>query len=109
MNDARKAAEQRVKRLRAFYAHLAIYIVINLFLLIVNLLATPDYLWFYWLSLAWGLGLIFDAYDTFFRQRFFGRDWEEKKIARYMKEHPDAKPEIEDTQDKKPGSDDGPA
>ena len=96
MDEARKAAEQRVRKLRGFYSHLATYIVINGFLLLVNLLTTPGTLWFYWVSLAWGLGLVFDAYETFFRRRFFGREWEERKVQEYMRKHPEDRPDLEE-------------
>lgn len=84
----RKAAAERVRRLRAFYTHLFTYLVINGFLVAVNLLASPGTLWFYWVSLAWGIGLLFDAFETFLRPRFWGREWEERKIEEYMRKHP---------------------
>ncbi len=101
IEDIRKAAKQRVTRLRAYYAHVFAYLVINVFLLVVNLLTTPDTLWFYWVSIAWGLGLAFDTYDAFWKNRFFGAEWEEKKIQQYMREHPDAKPDEDEAEARK--------
>lgn len=88
MEQNRRAAKEHVRQLREFYSHVVAYIIINAFLIAINLLTTPDTLWFYWVSLAWGLGLAFHAYDTFFKERVFGSAWEERKIQKYMREHP---------------------
>jgi hypothetical protein len=42
---------------RNFTIHAAIYVVINTFLIIFNLLVVPDYIWFYFPLLFWGFGL----------------------------------------------------
>ena len=102
MPDPRKAAKERVERLRSFYADLFSYIVINAFLIVVNLLTSPGTLWFYWVSIGWGIGLVFHAYSTFGRDRVLGREWEERKIKEYMKEHPE---EGEQQQGKHKGED----
>lgn len=82
--EDRKQAVRQVKKVRKFYEHLFTYIVINLFLLILNLLTSPDRLWFYWVTLGWGIGLIFHGFSTFFRGNVLGKEWEEKKIRKYM-------------------------
>lgn len=105
MDDARTAARQHVKRLKAFYSHVFAYVVINGFLVAVNLLTTPETLWFYWVTLAWGLGLAFDAYDTFLKHRLFGHEWEERKIQNFMEKNPDARPEDEVTEESETGKD----
>ena len=60
MNDERA---QRRARLRAgaklgFYIHLAVYVLVNLLLLAINLQATPERLWFLWPLCGWGVGII---------------------------------------------------
>src|SRR5262245_55870092 len=53
--DARYAQEmKRVKELKRFYGHCAVYVIVNAFLLIINLLTSPHTLWFYWPLLGWG-------------------------------------------------------
>ncbi|MEM2799420.1 MAG: 2TM domain-containing protein, partial [Candidatus Bathyarchaeia archaeon] len=37
---------------RGFIAHLAAYIIMNIFLIFINLLTSPHRLWFYWVLLA---------------------------------------------------------
>jgi hypothetical protein len=86
MDDKRyQAARKYVRKLREFYTHVAVYVVVNVFLFIVNVITGPDW-WFYWVSLAWGIGLAIHAYEVFFQDRLFGPDWEERKIRELMGE-----------------------
>ncbi len=55
----------RVRALRGFYAHVIVYIVVNIALLVINLIASPNVLWFYWIAVPWGIGLFFHALDAF--------------------------------------------
>ena len=47
-------AEER----RNFLIHAAVYIAINAFLIVFNLLVVPDYIWFYFPLIFWGFGLL---------------------------------------------------
>jgi len=42
------------------------------------------YLWFYWVTISWGIGLVMYASSVVGSPRFFGREWEEKKIKDIM-------------------------
>jgi hypothetical protein len=42
----------------AFRIHLAAYAAVNLLLIAINLLTTPQHLWFIWPLAGWGLGII---------------------------------------------------
>lgn len=53
-------ARKRVREIRGFYSHLAIYLIVNAGLLAINLLTSPFSLWFYWPMLGWGLGVAAD-------------------------------------------------
>jgi len=73
-------AKKKAAALRGFYSHLISYIIINILLIIVNLLTSPNDIWFYWVTLFWGIGIIFHAMDTFtIRNQTRGQEWEEKK------------------------------
>ncbi|MEM1756940.1 MAG: 2TM domain-containing protein [Candidatus Bathyarchaeia archaeon] len=61
---------------RGFMAHLAAYIIMNIFLIFINLLTSPHRLWFYWVLLAWGIGLAF--HFVFSREQFVVSEWEKK-------------------------------
>jgi hypothetical protein len=41
-----------------FFFHFAAYVLVNAILIAVNLLLTPDKLWFYWPLLGWGIGIL---------------------------------------------------
>ena len=72
-----KRAKNKVQELRGFYSNLSAYLVVNIVLIIINLVTNPGKLWFYWVSVFWGIGLIFHAYSVFGKNRILGDDWEE--------------------------------
>jgi hypothetical protein len=49
-----------------FRIHFAAYVVVNAILIAVNLLLTPDILWFYWPLLGWGIGLLSHGIAMYF-------------------------------------------
>ena len=79
-----KRAKARVEALKGFFVHLSIYLVVNLFLLTLNLLTTPDRLWFYWPLLGWGIGLTIHGIVVFALDKFFGPEWEEREIQKRL-------------------------
>ena len=78
------AAKKQVEEIRGFYGNLISYFVVNFFLLFINLKYTPDHLWFFWPLLGWGIGVVFHGIRVFNVMPFFGKDWEQKKIAELM-------------------------
>ena len=58
-------ARKRIKELKAFYAHLASYIVVHIFLVALNLFVTPDFMWVLFSFGGWGIGLAMHALDVF--------------------------------------------
>ncbi len=77
-------ARRRVQAMRGFYSHLAVYIVVNVGLVLINLLTSPGALWFYWPLLGWGAGLAAHAFAVFGIGTWFGRNWEEQQIRKIM-------------------------
>ena len=92
MNDEKyEAAKRRVKELKDFYKNLITYISVNIILIIINLVTSPGNLWFYWVTIFWGVGILLHASKTFiFKGIFLGKEWEEKKIKEIMEK--DSKP-----------------
>lgn len=74
----------RVQAIRGFYTHFIIYLLVNVVLVIINLLSTPDVYWFYWTTLGWGIGVASHWWGVFGSRIFFSRDWEEKKIRELL-------------------------
>ncbi len=79
--ESYKRAKKRVGELRGFYEHLIAYVVVNIMLVIINLVTSPDTLWFYWVTIFWGIGVIWHAISVFGKR---GKNWEEKKIKEIM-------------------------
>ncbi len=73
-----------MEAIRGFVIHLAIYLTVNAFLLALNLITSPDHLWFYWPLLGWGIGVAINAFVVFGVQSRWGERWEERKIREYM-------------------------
>ena len=82
--ESYKRAKKRVGELRGFYEHLIAYLVVNIMLVIINLATSPDALWFYWVTVFWGIGVIWHAISVFGKRDKLGNEWEEKKIKEIM-------------------------
>jgi len=100
--EASKTAEQqfilvkkRVEKMTSFYKHLASYVLVNVFLstlfiiedvkdgdtFLTALTAYHNYkIWCFW-----GIGIVFQAFNTFGLNLFLNKVWEEKKIKEYLK------------------------
>ncbi|SHG94890.1 2TM domain-containing protein [Flavobacterium fluvii] len=78
------AAKKRVEEIKGFYGNLIAYVVVNMGLMVINLLTSPAYLWFFWPMLGWGIGVVFHGLKVFNYMPFFGKEWEEKKIKEFM-------------------------
>ena len=85
-DDKYGRAKKRVDELKGFYIHLAIYLIINGFILIQIALNTDNFWhWGHFLTpFFWGFGLAIHAAITFKFNPFFGKDWEERQIKKYM-------------------------
>ncbi|MCF8198834.1 MAG: 2TM domain-containing protein [Sulfuritalea sp.] len=84
LSAAERDARRQVRRLRGFYSHLLVFAVINAGLAVINLIASPDRLWFYWPLLGWGVWLALHAFGTFARYRWLGAEWEERKMQQLL-------------------------
>jgi class 3 adenylate cyclase len=55
----KEAAEKKAETRLHFYNHLYVYVGVNIFLIIINLLSSPFRWWFPFPLLGWGIGLFF--------------------------------------------------
>ncbi|MGL4669691.1 MAG: 2TM domain-containing protein [Methanobacteriaceae archaeon] len=80
-----KRAKEKVEEVKGFYTHVITYITINAFLIVINLISSPNNFWFYWIAGFWGIGLFFHFLSVFvFNRNILGKEWEERKIKEYM-------------------------
>jgi uncharacterized protein YhhL (DUF1145 family) len=86
MNDEKyEKAKNRVEELKKFYGNLVTYGVINVILIIINLVTSPGNLWFYWVTIFWGIAILLHASKVFIlKGKFLGEEWEERKIKEIM-------------------------
>ena len=77
-------ALRRVRRMKGFYAHLVSYILVNLLLFLINIMTSPNILWFYWPLFGWGIGIVMHGLFVFGFGLWLGQEWEEKKIQEFM-------------------------
>jgi uncharacterized membrane protein YecN with MAPEG domain len=86
VNDERyEKAKKRVEELKKFYGNVVTYVAINIVLIIINIVTSPGNLWFYWVTIFWGIALLLHASRVFvLRGKFLGEEWEKKKIREFM-------------------------
>ncbi len=78
-------AKERVQEVKKFYSHLTTYCLVITMLALLNY-STSEELWFIFPALGWGLGLSIHAMKVFGYNLILGKNWEEKKIAEYLKQ-----------------------
>ncbi len=97
---ARGRAQQRVDRIKGFYSHLVVYLLVNTVLLLgkndfsfilVNNSVFDDANFLTWINwnvygtlIVWGIGLTIHGLSVFVKNPFLGKNWEEKQIAKYL-------------------------
>ncbi|HUH46572.1 MAG TPA: 2TM domain-containing protein, partial [Arenibacter sp.] len=85
-NDKRRRAKKKIEEIKGFYVHLTIYISINLFITIRNVIESFqdgksfwDTFWDfgnYAVWIFWGIGLAFHAIKALDYNPFFSKEWE---------------------------------
>lgn len=80
-------AKKNVENFKRFYAHLTSYIMVNSFLIVINMITNSTFPWFLIPLFAWGIVLVTHAMKTYNYNLFLGKDWEDKKIREYMDKH----------------------
>ncbi len=83
-NSSYTRAVERVEKIKEFYSGLLAYILVNPFLIFINFTFVPQFHWFWFPLIGWGIGLAFHAFSAFGNNSFFGHDWEKRKIKEYM-------------------------
>ncbi len=83
-DSRRRDALKRVEELKGFYSHLAVYLVINAGLFLIDALTNRSDWWFYWPAVGWGTALGIHAAMTFGIEGPLGKAWEERKMRELM-------------------------
>lgn len=88
-DEAYMRAEKKLKKLLGFYRHLAAYVGVNIFLIILISVSRDEgeEFWnFGTFSTAffWGIGLMFHFLSVFGPDFLFGKNWEQRKMKEFM-------------------------
>ncbi len=70
-------ADTHVRKQNGFWIHLAVFLVVNAGLITLNLVRSPDKLWFHWVLIGWGAGLLLNGFCV-----FTGRGAKDRNIQR---------------------------
>lgn len=67
-DDLRKEAIKRVSKRRDLGAHVVTYCVVNAMLVAIWAITGAGYFWPAWVLLGWGVGLVLNVWDVYFRR-----------------------------------------
>ena len=87
IDDSYIRARKHVEDLKEFYYSLISYCIVIPFLIFIWYEFTPDTIqWFWFPMFGWGIGLAFQAYKVYVNDGVLGRNWERRKIDKFMQE-----------------------
>jgi fatty acid desaturase len=79
-----RAARRHVKRLRDFLQFCVTAGLVIALTAAVNVMTSPHRLWFLWVVLGFAIALGFAALETFGRDLWLGREWQERKMREFL-------------------------
>ena len=77
-------ARRHVRRLREFYIHFAIYVVVIGGIALLNWVISPTFWWVVFPAIGWGIGLAAHGISVFFEDSVLGAAWEERKTRELL-------------------------
>ncbi len=82
-------AARKVKRIKGFYTHTLVYVMVNIMIIIINIQNLGEgesYFQFqnFFTAFFWGIGLVAHGLSVFLPGMILGNNWEERKIKELM-------------------------
>ncbi|MDC7219003.1 MAG: 2TM domain-containing protein [Spirochaetales bacterium] len=84
VSSEEKRAMKYVEKLKGFYRHLFIYILVVAGQFAINFATNPDYIWAKWTALGWGIGVMIHGLNAFEVFKVFGPDWEKRQVEKRL-------------------------
>ncbi len=88
-------AFKQMKRIKGFYVHLLVYILVNAFLIFRGVIFKDHQEFWRWetfsTAILWGIGLLAHGLSVFGKNIFFSSDWEQRKINELMEKEKEQK------------------
>jgi fatty acid desaturase len=78
-----RQARERVDDRRELGSHVAAYVVVNAFLVLVWALTGAGYFWPIWVLAAWGIGIVLHVWEVFVRRPVTDADVEAELRRRH--------------------------
>ena len=78
-------AKKRVQAKKGFYIHFGTFCATTLFLFTINFLTSPEFWWFLFPTLSWGIGIVSHYIGVFGISGPSGEDWEDKELEKEMR------------------------
>lgn len=85
MSQSERTVIREVRQLKKFYASVAGYFAIILFLLVLNLMTSPNNLWVVWPALGMGIGVVMHGIRAFGVKGQLGNDWEKRQVEKRLR------------------------
>lgn len=77
-------AFRQVRKIRGLYSHLMSYVVVMSGLTAINLILTPQKIWFIFPLLGWGVGILSHAVSVLNILPWFGPEWERRQVEKKL-------------------------
>jgi len=82
MEEYYKEAKSIVKKKKKFYGNFTSWAIMSVFWFILNMTTGPDFHWWIFPTLGWGIGVAFHYVETF--GLFKSKEWEKRSIRKEM-------------------------
>lgn len=76
----------QVRRERGFYLTLAGFLAIIIFLFVLNMMTSPNTMWFMWPAFGMGVAAVFYAMQVFGRSHPLGDEWERNQVEKRLRQ-----------------------
>jgi 2TM domain len=89
LEEAREEARRYVRRKRALYTVVGIWVALSLMWFAIDMLDGSDSLWFYWPMLGTGIAVAVTAIVLLGIGGLFGIEWERREMEKYLRRRGD--------------------